>query len=163
MLTFAWTARPDVLWVVPLIGLTVSTPSHPSSSSLLTDLPACYSRRFHHISSRVRLLGRLVSSSSLCYLIRLLTQPQTSYGPYASSALAGQSLCRKSPSALYQGQNVVDVYSRRKHFSYYLPPVHYSNVRSHDVQMGKHPCRADSSRHDSHTLCGCLAALKGLS
>jgi hypothetical protein len=65
MLVFAWTARSDILWIVPLIGLTVSTPSHQTSESPLMDLPAFYGLHLRYISSGVRLPGRLVNASFL--------------------------------------------------------------------------------------------------
>ncbi|KAJ8581108.1 MFS general substrate transporter [Rhizopogon salebrosus TDB-379] len=58
MLIFAWTVRPDVTWMAPLIGLTLFWAS-------------------------VFVIYQVVS----VYLADC-------YGPYASSALAGQSLCR---------------------------------------------------------------------
>src|ERR1700710_1827500 len=50
--------------------------------------------------------------------------------------------------------------SSRKYPSYHLPSLHDSNVRPHDLQMGRHTCRIDSSCHDSYTLCGCLTPVK---
>jgi hypothetical protein len=153
MLMFAWTARPDIPWIVPTIGLTVSSNMPVILPISLMVLPAFLGLRFRHISSRVHLLGRLVSAFILVLLHSSTDELRTSYGPYASSALAGQSLCRKSSPVLNQGQNQADVSSRRKHPSYHLPPLHDSNVRRHDVQMGRHARRVDSNRHDSHTIC----------
>jgi MFS family permease len=58
MLIFAWTAQPDIPWIVPLIGLTL----------FMTSAFVIYQVVFIYLAD--------------CY------------GPYASSALAGQSLCR---------------------------------------------------------------------
>jgi len=104
MLIFAWTARQDILWIVPLVGLTVSRNSQLIFPALLMDLPAFHGLCVRHISSRVRLLGRLVNALVIVLLYSLIDELQTSYGPYASSALAGQSLCRKSYTSLHQGK-----------------------------------------------------------
>jgi hypothetical protein len=79
MLIFAWTARPDVLWIVPLVGLTVSS---NRSSILLTliYLLAFYGLCFRHISSCVCLLGRLVNVSSFLFF-RMLTSHNIATGP----------------------------------------------------------------------------------
>ncbi|OAX33805.1 MFS general substrate transporter [Rhizopogon vinicolor AM-OR11-026] len=58
MLVFAWTTRPDVPWIVPLVGITF----------FMASAFAIYQVVFVYLAD--------------CY------------GPYASSALAGQSLCR---------------------------------------------------------------------
>ncbi|KAG1776576.1 major facilitator superfamily domain-containing protein, partial [Suillus placidus] len=58
MLIFAWTARADIPWIVPLVGLTL----------FMTSAFVIYQAVFIYLAD--------------CY------------GPYASSALAGQSLCR---------------------------------------------------------------------
>ena len=69
MLMFAWTARPDIPWIVPAIGLTVSS-NMPMilPISLMAALPAFLGLRFRYISSRVHLLGRLVSAFILVLL-----------------------------------------------------------------------------------------------
>ncbi|KAG0703948.1 MFS general substrate transporter [Suillus ampliporus] len=58
MLIFAWTAREDIPWIVPLIGLTL-----------------------------------FMASAFVIYQV-VFVYLADCYGPYASSALAGQSLCR---------------------------------------------------------------------
>ncbi|KAG2144597.1 major facilitator superfamily domain-containing protein [Suillus clintonianus] len=65
MLLFAWTARADIPWVVPLIGLTL----------FMTSAFVIYQVVFVYLAD--------------CY------------GPYASSALAGQSLCRNILAAIF--------------------------------------------------------------
>lgn len=65
MLIFAWTARPDIPWVVPLIGLTL----------FMTSVFVIYQVVFIYLAD--------------CY------------GPYASSALAGQSLCRNILATIF--------------------------------------------------------------
>src|SRR6267154_2208171 len=42
LLMFAWTARTDIPWIVPLIGLTVST-TRPSTFPISTDGPDSFS------------------------------------------------------------------------------------------------------------------------
>ncbi|KAG1834348.1 major facilitator superfamily domain-containing protein [Suillus subluteus] len=65
MLIFAWTARPDIPWIVPLIGLTL-----------------------------------FMASTFVIYQVVFIYLADC-YGPYASSALAGQSLCRNSLSTIF--------------------------------------------------------------
>lgn len=112
MLIFAWTARPDVPWIVPMIGLTVSNNQPLIFTISLIDLSAFHGLCFHYISSRVRLLGRLVNASILLLVYSPTDEPQTSYGMYASSALAGQSLCRMPFTFLHPGQNLTGCISQ---------------------------------------------------
>ncbi|KAJ8586462.1 MFS general substrate transporter [Rhizopogon salebrosus TDB-379] len=65
MLIFAWTARPDIPWIVPLVGLTL----------FMSAAFAIYQVVFIYLAD--------------CY------------GPYASSALAGQSLCRNILATIF--------------------------------------------------------------
>lgn len=65
ILIFAWTARPDIPWIVPLIGLML----------FMTSTFVIYQAVFVYLAD--------------CY------------GPYASSALAGQSMCRNILAAVF--------------------------------------------------------------
>jgi len=65
MLIFAWTARPDIPWIVPMIGLTL-----------------------------------FMASAFVLYQV-VFVYLADCYGPYASSALAGQSLCRNILATIF--------------------------------------------------------------
>lgn len=123
MFIYAWTSFPHVHWIAPIIGITVSYPiSSPPPSvdndrdppfSFLSlkffklirfcsiDFPLGYLYDLHRC---LLVLGRLVSFSFLFFTVSE-RQPSSnwiwfaffcsSYGPFASSALAGQNLARK--------------------------------------------------------------------
>ncbi|KAG2058682.1 MFS general substrate transporter [Suillus hirtellus] len=65
MLIFAWTARADIPWIVPMIGLTL-----------------------------------FMTSAFILYQVVFIYLADC-YGPYASSALAGQSLCRNTLATVF--------------------------------------------------------------
>ncbi|KAI9573844.1 major facilitator superfamily domain-containing protein [Boletus coccyginus] len=65
MLIYAWTARPSIHWIAPLVGLTVF------------------------------MIGAFVIYQAIFVYLA------DCYGPYASSALAGQSMCRNLLAAIF--------------------------------------------------------------
>ena len=118
----------------------------------LMDLPAFFCFYFRCISSRLRLLGRLVSTSSLYYFVYLLTNGEPATGSMHPQPWQVR-VCVVSPSHSRMKDGIRP--RRRIRPSNCLPSLHNTNVWQDDVQMGRHARRADSSCHDSHTICKC--------
>jgi hypothetical protein len=75
-----------------------------------------------------------------------------SYGPYASSALAGQSLART-----FRGLNHPYTYPNplnkfRQRYGNSLSFIHNPNVQRSSIQMGKYPFWISSIGYDSYSI-----------
>ncbi|KAG0698233.1 MFS general substrate transporter [Suillus ampliporus] len=83
MFIYAWTARPEVHWIAPAIGLTVC----PAYCIFVT-------------VARLIFLKIFMSGGFVIYMVVFLYLADC-YGPYASSAIAGQSLCRNLSASAF--------------------------------------------------------------
>lgn len=96
MFIYAWCTFPWVHWISLAIGITVS---HTSALTgyvhyiLTKPPPASHMESIHNLPSRVHIPCGLVSTL-ITFLGSYSLSPFSSYGPFASSALAGQSLSR---------------------------------------------------------------------
>lgn len=89
---YAWTARPEVHWIAPAIGLTVCPTHllHRCKTDISQDI---HVRRICDLHGGLSISRRLVK---IFWPVRLNETHQShSYGTYASSAIAGQSMCRE--------------------------------------------------------------------
>lgn len=94
MSIYAWTASPNIPWIVPLIALTVRWFLSSVWSSCFDGFTGIYVWRLYNIPGFIFVSCRLVCVSPHPSCKCLMDKP--SYGPYTSSAQAGQSLARKS-------------------------------------------------------------------
>jgi len=94
MFIYAWSSFPFVPWIALTIGIVVRRLSFMSLAAVHLDVLGFHLGDIHHLPRCVHVPGRLVRHFPSRELRRV--QAVYSYGPFASSALAGQSLLRKS-------------------------------------------------------------------
>lgn len=100
----------------------------------------------HCISSRLQLSRWLVCFE---YSLIAVSDSSLSYGSFASSALAGQSLSSELRPAYFPS---VSQLLLRKYNGHYFPIIHQADVRSSRVQLGEHDVRSHRRRDGTHSL-----------
>jgi len=102
MFIYAWTADPQIFWMWPVVGLTVCSLFHVVGSAHHTVKLDLHVLFVCFVSGSFYIFGGLVSAFGLFPFGSYLTTCSNSYGPMASSALAGQGLTRMFfPTFLY--------------------------------------------------------------
>lgn len=165
MFIYAWTAIPTIHWIVPLFGLTVS----PSSRlpqwriDIPVDRSSWLARSSFTRSSSSTLPTGTPSPHHFTMIKWRISSCLSSYGPYASSALAGQSLCRTlSAPPKFDGSDVFDfvlglisdaMMPNRESSRSGLPTLYATHVRYSYVQVGEHALCTHFGGYDSYSLC----------
>ena len=152
MFIYAWSTLPQVPWIALVIGMTVCLFTLPS---LCGEFKVWILQVFVWAAFTMYLaaFNYIADWSVIKIALPIVAYWSNSYGPFASSASAGQSLLRGSNITKIQLPNLWPSVDTRKSVFHGLPTVHWSDVCRSHLQMGKYSFCSDCCYHDPHSIC----------